>query len=135
MSDGTSERPYPRVDALFDGEPALPALDPAPRLRRITLLLLVAIPLDLLGVTCFTGVPGALLTLWAYLSADAEQALVDAGRYPEGAMVRRLGRLRAVALWAMVLTITLLVVQIVLFTTTDFYGMLLLPVVDRLLAG
>jgi len=135
VTDPDDTRPFPKVDALFGGEPALPLLDPGPRLRRMVVLLVVAIPLDLLGITCFTGVPGALLTLWVYLSADNEQALVDAGRYPEGPAADRLARIRKVALWAMVFTIVSLVVQIVLFTTTDFYGMLLLPVVDRLLAS
>lgn len=135
MTASDEERPFPRVDALFGGEPALPPLDPAPRLRRLAVLLAVAIPLDLLGITCFTGVPGAALTLWAYLSADSEQALVQAGRYPDALSAARLGRLRQVALWAMVFTVCSLVLQIVLFTTTDFYGAVLLPVVDRLLAG
>ncbi len=128
-------RPFPRVDALFGGEPALPPLDPTPRLRRILLLLAVGIPLDLMGVTCFTGVPGALLTLWAYLLTDAEQALADADRYPDASSVESLGRLRRLARWAMVFTIGSLVLQIFLFTATNFYGAVLLPVVERLLAG
>ena len=135
MSATDEERPFPRVDELFGGEPALPPLDPAPRLRRLVLILVVAIPLDLLGITCFTGVPGAVLTLVAYLSADSEQALVDAGRYPDEATALRLARIRRVALWAMAVTICSLVVQIVLFTMTNFYGAVLLPVVERLLAG
>ena len=133
MTDAVPERAFPKVDALFDGEPPLPPLDPTPRLRRLTLLLVVAIPLDLLGITCFTGVPGALLTLVAYLQADAEQALVDAGRYAEAHQVLRLKRIRQLALWMMVFTLVSLAIQVVLFAGTDFYSGTLLPLVERLL--
>ncbi len=134
MTDAPPSRTFPKVDALFGGEPPLPPLDPTPRLRRLAVLLAVAIPLDLLGITCFTGVPGAAITLWAYLVADSEQALADAGRYANDRHRARLARLRSVALWAMAFTIVSLVVQIVLFAATDFYSALLLPLVDRLLA-
>ena len=133
MTAEAPERAFPKVDALFDGEPPLPPLDPAPRLRRLTLLLAVAIPLDLLGITCFTGVPGALLTLVVYLQADAEQALVDAGRYPSPEAIARLVRIRRVALWMMVFTLISLALQVVLFVGTDFYTGTVLPLVDRLL--
>ena len=133
MTEAAPERAFPKVDALFDGEPALPPLDPTPRLRRLTLLLLVAIPLDVLGITCFTGVPGAVLTLVAYLQADAEQALVDAGRYPSEHQVVRLKRIRQLALWMMVFTLVSLALQVILFATTDFYTGTLLPLMERLL--
>ena len=133
MTEATPERAFPKVDALFDGEPPLPPLDPTPRLRRLTLLLVVAIPLDLLGITCFTGVPGAILTLVAYLQADAEQALVDAGRYASERHAVRLKRIRQLALWMMVFTLVSLAIQVVLFATTDFYTGTLLPLVERLL--
>jgi len=133
LSHAEPDRAFPKVDALFDGEPPLPALDPTPRLRRITLLLVVAAPLDLLGITCFTGVPGAALTLVAYLQADAEQALVDAGRYPSDQHVSRLRRVRRVALWLMVFTLVSLALQVVLFVGTNFYTGTLLPLVERLL--
>ena len=132
MTERTAERAFPKVDALFDGEPPLPPLDPSPRLRRITLLLVVAAPLDLLGITCFTGVPGAALTLVAYLQADAEQALVDAGRYPSDQHVARLVRVRRLALWLMVFTLISLALQVVLFVGTNFYTGTLLPLVERL---
>jgi hypothetical protein len=133
VTEAVPERAFPKVDALFDGEPPLPPLDPTPRLRRLTALLVVAIPLDLLGITCFTGVPGAFLTLVAYLQADAEQALVDAGRYPSERQAVRLKRIRQLALWMMVFTLVSLALQVFLFATTDFYTGTLLPLVERLL--
>lgn len=134
MSDAASQEPaFPRVEVLFGGEPPAPLVDPAPRLRRLTWLLAVAIPLDLLGVTCFTGVPGAFLTLWAYLLADAETAQVSAGRYPEGDASARARRLRTVAAWAMAFTIVSFVVQIGLFWW-GFYDVFYRPVLVRLLS-
>lgn len=134
MSEPTSaERPFPRVDILFGGEPAQPLVDPAPRIRRLSWLLAVAIPLDALGVTCFTGVPGAFLTLWAYLLADAEAAQVQAGRYPEGPSGGRILRLRSLAAWAMAFTIFSFVVQIALFWW-GFYDVFYRPVLVRLLS-
>lgn len=121
------------MDVLFGGEPPAPLVDPAPRLRRLAWLLAVAVPLDLLGVTCFTGVPGAFLTLWAYLLTDAEEAQVAAGRYPEGTAVAQVRRLRTVAVWAMAFTIVSFVVQIGLFWW-GFYDVFYRPVLARLLS-
>jgi len=45
-------------------------------------MLRIAIPLNLLGITCFTGVPGAALTLWAWSRADDEMARVANGALP-----------------------------------------------------
>ena len=132
MSDAPQPS-FPRVEVLFGGEPPRALVDPAPRIRRLTALLALAIPLDLLGITCFTGVPGAFLTLWAYLMADGEAAQVKAGRYPDGPSAARMLRLRTVSSWAMVFTILSFVAQIALFWG-GFYDVFYRPVLVRLLS-
>lgn len=108
-----------KVDALFAGEPVKGPESAAVRIRSLTLVLAVAIPMDLLGILCFTGVPGALLTLWAWLSADGEVPRIEAGTYlPEDAA--RLLQLRRIALWALVYSVASLIVQAWLLGT-DFY--------------
>jgi hypothetical protein len=133
VTEETLEQGFSRVDVLFGGEPPRALVDPTPRIRRLTVLLAVAIPLDLLGITCFTGVPGAFLTLLAYLMADGEVAQVKAGRYPEGPSASRMLRLRTVSAWAMVFTILSFVAQIALFWG-GFYDVFYRPVLVRLLS-
>ncbi len=124
---------YPKVDALFEGEPPAPPPDPGPALRRLRVLLAVAIPLDLLGIPCWTGVPGAVLTLWAWLRADAEAARVREGAYDDDLAADFL-RLRAWAAWALGFSILSLVVQAWLLTT-PFYALLLVRALDALGLG
>src|SRR5205085_2996363 len=69
------------VDALFSGEPHKKPVDVSARIRRIKRILWFAVPLDLLGIPFWTGVPGAVLTLWAWLATDAEVARIEAGDY------------------------------------------------------
>ncbi len=130
MSGDVTSR-YPKVDALFEGEPPLPLLDAKPRLWRIQVILAFAIPLDLLAIPCFTGVPGAVLTLWAYLLTEGEVALVHAGRYASDVEAARLLRLRRLTVWAMVYTIISFIVQI-LFFVTSVYDLLLMQVNELL---
>lgn len=80
-----SEAPSPLsdVDALFTGDPPLPRIDATRTLRRLGLILAIAIPLDGLGIFCWTTVPGAVLTIWAWLIADGQMALVEAGQLEE----------------------------------------------------
>ncbi|MDP2312988.1 MAG: hypothetical protein Q8P41_08790 [Pseudomonadota bacterium] len=66
------------VDDLFSPEGAVEP-PPPDRLRRIERLLAVALPLNVLGVFCFTGVPGALLALVGWQLADEEVARVESG--------------------------------------------------------
>ena len=72
-----------KVDALFDGDPPAPPEPAEPRLRAIRGMLWVGIPLVILGIPCWTSVPGAVLTLWAWLSTDAELPRIEAGAYSQ----------------------------------------------------
>ena len=110
---------FQRVDALFAGEPPPPLLDGESPQRFIRRLLYVAIPLDLLAIPLWTGVPGALLTLWAWLRADAEARQVGAGRYSEEDG-RAILRLRRVAQGALVFILLSFMVQIWLLTRPEY---------------
>ncbi len=68
------------MDQLFGGEAVgASASGPEPRNRLILGLLVVAVPLDLLGVACCTSIPGMVFTLAAWLVADADLARVESG--------------------------------------------------------
>jgi hypothetical protein len=107
------------VDELFSGEPPKKPVDVGARIRRIRQILYVAIPLDVLGIPCWTGVPGALLTLWAWLATDAEVARIEAGDYAHEDATRLL-TLRRVTFWALMLSVISLVLQTGLLST-PFY--------------
>ncbi len=108
-----------KVDALFDGDPPAPPEPAEPRLRAIRGMLWVGIPLVILGVPCWTSVPGAALALWAWMSTDAELLRIEAGAYsPEDAA--RLMVLRKRASIVLVLCVVTLVLQIFLLGT-HFY--------------
>jgi hypothetical protein len=69
-----------RVDQLFGGEAGGSGLGgPEPRTGLILGLLVVAAPMDLFGVVCCTSIPGMVLTLAAWLAADADLARVESG--------------------------------------------------------
>ncbi|MFT4975729.1 MAG: hypothetical protein ACI8S6_001622 [Myxococcota bacterium] len=116
--EGMSEK----VDALFAGEPPAPPREAVSKLRAIRVLLMVALPMDLLGVLCWTGVPGAALTLWAWLQADGEMARVEAGEY-SSEDAASLMRLRTLSGWLLGFCIVSLMAQAYLLTTS-FYSML-----------
>lgn len=127
--DGDADARAPtKVDALFAGEPPPPTIPAGPRIRSLSLVLAVAVPLDLLGILCWTGVPGAVLTLWAYLSADAEMARIEAGTY-SGEDAARLLRLRSIATWALYFCVLSFLGQAWLLSTS-FYTSLLTTVWD-----
>ena len=107
-----------KVDALFSGDLRLPPADLEPRIRRLRQTLWAAIALDLLGVPCWTSVPGAILTLWVWLSTDPDMVPSDAMHTPDERA--QLGRLRRIATWALVFCVASLVAQIFLLSTT-FY--------------
>lgn len=125
--------PASKVDALFAGEPPPAPLAAGPRIRRLQGLLAIAIPLDLLGIPCWTGVPGAVLTLWAYLQADAEMARIDAGVYA-GEDAARLLRLRSISTWALYFCVVSFLVQAWLLST-PFYAGLLGALADAIARG
>ena len=106
---------FSRVDALFAGEPPEPLLDAEPTLRFLHRVLWVAIPLDVLAIPLWTGVPGALLTLWAWLRADAEVRQVEEGRYSDED-AHELLRLRRISLAALIFVLVSFAIQIWLFT-------------------
>ena len=111
----TKTAAFPRVDALFAGEPPEPPLEGAGIRRKIRHILWVAIPLDLMAIPLWTGVPGALLTLWAWLLADAESRRVEDGCYDEQDSAAILG-LRRISKAALIFTLLSFVVQVWLLT-------------------
>ena len=109
-----------RVEALFSGlGPELPTAA-TQTLSRTKRLLRIAIVLDILGLPCWTSVPGAVLTLWVWMRLDTEVAHIEAGAYSD-ADAAALMRTRGYASAALVLCAVCLVVQIALLSTT-FYA-------------
>ncbi len=108
-----------KVDALFAGEPPPPPIEAAPKLKLIRSALIVAAPLDLLGVFCWTGVPGAALTLWAWLQADGEMARIEAGEYDSDDAAAMM-RLRVVSGWLLGFCVLSLLLQARLLTASVF---------------
>lgn len=108
-----------RVDALFSGEPPPPPAEGAPRILRLKVMLGIAIPLNLFGIPCWTGVPGALLTLVAWLMADNDLARIEAGHY-SGEDAAALLRLRTVAAWTLAFCVVSLMVQVWLLSTPAY---------------
>lgn len=119
---------WSRVDALFAGEPPPPPVDVRPRVRRLRAIIAVALVLDLLGLL-LTVVPGAAMTLWAWLAADAESERLEAGTYDEQSAAAVLG-IRSVARWAMIFCVFCLVAQATLLHR-GFYD----PIWARLIDG
>jgi len=108
-----------KVDALFAGDPPAAPEPAEPKLKTIRGMLWVGIPLVVLGVPCWTSVPGAVLTLWAWLATDAEIPRIEAGTYSKED-AQRLMRLRRRASQALILCVISLVIQIFLLNT-HFY--------------
>jgi hypothetical protein len=70
----------------------------------------LAVAMDLLGLLV-TVVPGAVMTLWAWLAADGEVARIEAGgSYDEDAIASVLG-MRNLARWAMLFCVVCLLAQ------------------------
>lgn len=109
-----------KVDALFSGElPTRTPIEAKKRLTRLNRTLSIAIVLDILGLPCWTSVPGAALTLWVWLATDADLMRIEVGEYSDedAALLMRIRRYASIALIFCVIS---LVVQIVLLSTT-FY--------------
>ncbi|MEL6349441.1 MAG: hypothetical protein AAFV53_40435, partial [Myxococcota bacterium] len=116
-----------KVDALFAGEPPPPPIEATPRLRTIRNALIVALPMNLLGIPCWTGVPGAALTLWVWLQADSEMARVEAGQYASDDAALMM-QYRAASGWLLAFCVVSLLTQIYLLTGsfyTDLWGSLI----------
>ena len=111
-----------KVDALFSGEPPQSVLL-RPVIWRLRVLLAVSLPMNLLGALCWTGVPGGLLTLWAWTIADREAAVVDTGLVT-GAEAAALLRLRRWAAYNLGICVISLLVQVTLLTTSFYEGLL-----------
>jgi hypothetical protein len=112
------------VDDLFSGEGPRPGrARPRDPVSSISLWLVAAAILDLLGVTCFTGVPGAALTIWCWHNCDEELQRVESGAAPpERAPAVR--RLRGVAFALLMFSFASLALQIWLFAN-GFYQLAL----------
>lgn len=100
------------VDEVFGGgdAPESPK-SPLPRLRR---LLGLATLLNFAGPCCFTGVPGALLSIWVWTRADETVVLVENGALPESERGAAL-RLKNLAFSTMGTAALLILVQLLLF--------------------
>ena len=109
-----------KVDALFSGDDPEGPSPARPRIIRLKKLLAVAIVLDILGLPCWTSVPGAIMTLWVWMATDTDVAHIEAGTYSEGEAAELL-QLRRYAAMALVLCVICLLVQIALLSTS-FYA-------------
>lgn len=107
-----------KVDALFSGDLPLPPSELGPRLIRLRQTLWVAIALDVLGIPCWTSVPGSILTLYVWLSTD-DDAIPGDGMHSEENLAQ-LSQLRKIATWALVFCVASLIAQISLLSTA-FY--------------
>ncbi len=109
-----------RVDKLFGGTPGLGRPSRAKLARG---LLIVAIPMDLLGLISCLSVPGALLTLAAWQVAEGDMQRIEAGELsvehaPE------LARLKQVATWAMIGCAAVFMLQLWLLSTGRYQDLL-----------
>jgi len=115
-----------KVDALFAGDDPEGPTPAQPRILRLKRLLAFAIVLDILGLPCWTSVPGAIMTLWVWMATDTDVAHIEAGTYTEAEGAELL-QLRRYAAMALVLCVICLMIQIALLSThfyTRFWGSL-----------
>ncbi len=109
-----------KVDALFSSDiPTRTPVEARQRLMRLNRTLWIAIVLDVLGVPCWTSVPGAALTLWVWLATDADLNRIEAGEYSD-ADAAFLMKIRRYATAALVFCVASLVLQIFLLSSS-FY--------------
>lgn len=113
-----------KVDALFAGVDPQLDTEATPRIARTRRLLSIAIVLDILGLPCWTSVPGSVLTLWVWMSTDTDLARIQAGEFSDKDAAE-LMRLRRYATIALALCVVSLLLQIALLSTnfyTRFWG-------------
>ena len=109
-----------KVDALFSSEiPTRTPVEARQRLERLYRTLWIAIWLNVLGVPCWTSVPGAGLTLWVWLATDTDLARVEAGEYADEDAAF-LMKIRRYATAALAFCVASLVLQIFLLSSS-FY--------------
>ena len=109
-----------KVDAMFSSEiHTRTPLEARNRLVRLNRTLRIAIVLDVLGVPCWTSVPGAALTLWVWLATDSDLNRIEAGEYSD-ADAAFLMKIRRYATAALVFCVASLVLQIFLLSSS-FY--------------
>lgn len=99
------------LDDFFQGggtPPGEAAPDRLPGIRRLTRL---GAALSVLGPLCFTGVPGAVVALWAWYRADEELERLEAGAVPDSRehdiLATRRGAFRGVLLSGALLALQL----------------------------
>ena len=108
-----------RVDALFSGNLPEPNANHEARLQRLNQTAWAAIALNILGIPCWTSVPGAALTLWVWFATDPDSIDgVDDAAPP--AIREQFDQIRRRANVALTLCIAALLVQIILLSTS-FY--------------
>jgi len=113
-----------KVDALFSGDDVHQPTSASPRIHRLKQTLTIAIILDILGLPCWTSVPGAILTLWVWMSTETDVARIEAGEYSDREAAE-VTRLRTYASMALLLCVVCLILQIFLLSTnfyTRFWG-------------
>ncbi len=113
-----------KVDALFSGDSQPQIINASPRIHRLQRTLSIAIVLNILGLPCWTSVPGAILTLSVWMSTETDLVRIEAGEYSDQEAAT-LMRLRNYASLTLVLCVICLMLQIVLLSTqfyTRFWG-------------
>ena len=108
-----------RVDALFSGDLPERENHHEDRLERLNQTAWAAIALNVLGIPCWTSVPGAALTLWVWFATDPDTFILDE-ESSDPALRDQLDKIRRRANLALTLCIVALLVQIILLSTS-FY--------------
>ena len=109
-----------RVDELFAGNDPRQPTQASIRIVRLQRTLVVAIILDILGLPCWTSVPGAVLTLWVWMSTETDLVRIEDGEYSDQEAAA-LMKLRTYASLALGLCVVCLILQIFLLST-QFYA-------------
>ncbi len=122
------------LDELFGGSAAPPPPPVRDHLGRARWMAFGALVLNLAGPCCFTGVPGTLLSLWAWYLADEAVERVESGALPS-ALGASAGRTRDWAFRGVLLGGLLLVLQLALFSlgVYEAYGNWLLGMLGEVL--
>lgn len=104
------------VDELFGGAAPPPGPPADAALVRAGRFLAVGFLLTLCGPCCFTGVPGAGVSLWAWMLADEQVQAVERGALPE-ALGRRARAMERRAWWACFVAMVFVGAQVLMYWT------------------